>query len=77
MPDVLVRDVDILVLERLKLKAKRHSRSLQSELSLLLRRASERDERISRLDLVRNIRSSIKNVQNTDALELLRQDRRR
>ena len=77
MPDVLVRDVDILVLERLKSKAKRENRSLQSELSILLRRASEQDEPISRLDLVRKIRGSIKNVQKTDSVELLREDRDR
>ena len=77
MPDVLVRDVDILVLERLKSKAKRENRSLQSELSILLLRASEQDEPISRLDLVRKIRGSIKNVQKTDSVELLREDRDR
>ncbi|MBP6001879.1 MAG: hypothetical protein KA746_00460 [Pyrinomonadaceae bacterium] len=77
MPDVLVRDVDVVVLERLKSKAKRHNRSLQSELSVLLRRASEQEEPISRLELVRKIRSSIKNVQTTDSTELLREDRER
>ena len=77
MPDVLVRDVDDVVLERLKSKAKRHNRSLQSELSVLLRRASEQEEPISRLELVRKIRSSIKNVQTTDSTELLREDRER
>ena len=75
MPNVLVRDVDAFVLERLKLKAKRQNRSLQAELSLLLRRASEHDERISRLELVRKIRISIKNVQKTDSVELLREGR--
>lgn len=77
MPSVLVRDVEDEVLERLKMRAERNDRSLQSELSLLLRRASEQNDLASRLDIARKVRGSIKKAQTTDSVKLLREDRRR
>jgi len=41
MPDILVRDIDPEKLERLKARAKRNGRSLQSEAKLLLEKAAE------------------------------------
>ena len=40
VPDILVRDVDKATLERLKRRAKRHGRSLQSEAKRLLEQAA-------------------------------------
>ena len=40
MPDILVRDVKHETLERLKARAKRHGRSLQSEAKMLLEQAA-------------------------------------
>lgn len=40
MPDILVRGLDPGTLKRLKARAKRHGRSLQSEAKLLLERAA-------------------------------------
>ncbi|HBO44125.1 MAG TPA: hypothetical protein DD670_09375 [Planctomycetaceae bacterium] len=39
MPDILLRDLEPDTLARLKARAKRHGRSLQSELKILVRRA--------------------------------------
>jgi plasmid stability protein len=36
MPDVLVRDLDSQVLERLKTRARQHGRSLQGEIKAIL-----------------------------------------
>ncbi|MBN2450531.1 MAG: hypothetical protein JXR77_09075 [Lentisphaeria bacterium] len=40
MPDILIRDMDSEVVTRLKRRAKRHGRSLQSEARLLLEQAA-------------------------------------
>lgn len=77
MPNVLVRDVDISVLDRIKLYAKRQNRSLQAEMTLIMRDASERPDPSERLKEIRRIRASIKNKQQTDSAILLREDRDR
>ena len=41
MPEVLVRDLDPLVIKRLKARAREHRRSLQAELKSLLEREAE------------------------------------
>jgi len=41
MPDILVRDIDPEKLERLKARAKKNGRSLQSEAKLLIEKAAE------------------------------------
>jgi len=77
MPDVLIRDVDVAVLDRLKSRAKSQNRSLQSELSNILRDSANRREPMSELELIRSIRASITKKQQTDSVELLREDRNR
>ena len=77
MPDVLVRDVEVAVLDSLKLRAKRQNRSLQSEMKMIFREAAERREPLSELEVIRKIRASVKNPQTTDSVELLREDRNR
>ena len=52
MPDVLVRDLDSPVLAQLKRRAKKHHRSLQAELKMILVEAAEPDD-ISFEDAVR------------------------
>ena len=75
--DVLVRKVEIALLEKLRRKAKRQNRSLQAEMQLILRDAAERSEPTERLEEIRRIRASIKNKQQTDSAILLREDRDR
>ena len=40
MPDILIRGLDAQAVKRLKTRAKRHGRSLQSEAKLLLEQAA-------------------------------------
>lgn len=44
MPDILIRDVDGATLVRLKRRARRHGRSLQSEAKLLIEQAAGCDD---------------------------------
>lgn len=75
--DVLVRKVDIGILEKLRHKAKRQNRSLQAEMQVILRDAAKRSEPSERLEEIRRIRASIKNRRQTDSAILLREDRDR
>jgi plasmid stability protein len=77
MPNVLVRDVEVTVLDRLKLRAKRQNRSLQAEVKIILQNAAEQREPLSELELIRKIRASNTKVNKTDSAELLREDRDR
>ncbi len=77
MPDVLVRDVDVLVLDKIKLWAKRQNRSLQSEMKIIMSDAAKRREPLSELELIRKIRASNTKVNTTDSADLLREDRDR
>ncbi len=78
MPDVLVRNVPKKVLEGLKRRAKRHGRSLQQELKLLLAEVSEESVKdfAERARLIRERIARNAPVQS-DSTELIRQDRQR
>lgn len=78
MPDVLIRNVPKKVLEGLKRKAKRHGRSLQQELKLLLAEVSEDSVKdfAERARFVRERIAKYAPVQ-TDSAELIREDRQR
>jgi hypothetical protein len=76
MPNVLVRDVDISTLKKLKLMAAREGRSLQAEVQMILTRAAQ-NEPLSELETARKIRSSLSSRKPRDSSELLREDRRR
>lgn len=75
--DVLVRKVDVAVLDKIKEKAKRQKRSLQAEMMLMFRDAAEKSSALDRLEEIRRIRASIKNRLQTDSVVLLREDRDR
>lgn len=77
MPNILVRDVEVSVLDRLKLRAKRQNRSLQTEMKIILNKAAEQREPLSELELIRKIRASNTKVNKTDSADLLREDRDR
>lgn len=77
MPNVLVRDIDTNILDRLKKRAVVNHRSLQSEMQVILHEAAEKPERLSTLEAARRIRASLKNRNHTDSAELLREDRAR
>lgn len=81
MPNILVRDVEVSVLERLQLRAKRQNRSLQAEMKIILQDAAARREPLSELQLIRKFRSlntkSIKRTQLNYFVRIGIDDRRR
>ena len=76
MPNVLVRDVDEKVLEKLKNKASRNGRSLQREVQIILNEAID-FEPLSDAEVARKIKNSLRGRQHSDSAELLREDRNR
>lgn len=79
MPDVLVRDLGSPVLAQLKRRAKKHNRSLQAELRMILVDAAEPDD-ISFEDAVRfadEMRQKYAGKITGDSTDLIREDRDR
>ncbi len=79
MPDVLVRDLDSPVLAQLKKRAKKHHRSLQAELKMILVDAAEPDD-ISFEDAVRfadEMRSRYAGKITGDSTDIIREARDR
>lgn len=76
MPNVLVRDVDEKVLEKLKTKAARNGRSLQSEVQIILTDATK-FEPLSDALAAKKIKDSLRGREHSDSAELLREDRNR
>jgi len=77
MPNVLVRDVETSILEKLKDRAAKSGRSLQSEVQIILKDAATKPEPLSELETARKIRNSLKAHKQSDSAELLREDRDR
>jgi plasmid stability protein len=77
MPSVLVRDVETTVLEKLKSRAAKSGRSLQSEMQIILISAVNRAEPLSELETARKIRESLRVKNQSDSTELLREERQR
>lgn len=76
MTQVLVRDVEDTVLERLKERARRNGRSLQSELKLILEDAAGTSMAEARA-AARRVREQIAHYSASDSAALLREDRDR
>jgi len=77
MPNVLVRDVEITVLEKLKSRAASKGRSLQSEVKIILKDAAGMNKPLSELETARKIRASLTVKNQSDSSDLLREDRAR
>ena len=75
MADILIRGLDDKVVKRLKARAKRNGRSLQSEARMVLERAAA----LSVAEALRQARRSRKELGRhfSDSTELIREDRRR
>jgi plasmid stability protein len=73
---VLVRDLKVDVVARLKARAKRHGRSLQTELKQILEMAS-RHSAVDARALADRIRGQLAGRAHTDSVELLAEDRAR
>ncbi|CAN5144628.1 hypothetical protein BH23BAC3_BH23BAC3_11200 [soil metagenome] len=78
MPDVLIRNIDVKVLDRLKEKAKRNKRSLQEELKQLLETYSGvKNEHV--VKMVREIQEEYRSTEKLfpDSSEDISRDRQR
>ena len=74
MPDVLVRDLDAKVLDRLKAAAKANGRSLQAEIHDVLRRAGTRNLAETRRLSTRWLKR-LSRARHSDSAALIREDR--
>ncbi len=77
MPNVLVRDVETAILEKLKIRAAGNGRSLQSEVQIILKDAAAKAKPLSELETARKIRESLRVKNQSDSGELLCEDRGR
>ena len=81
MPEVLVRNLEEAVVERLKARARDNGRSLQAELKLILEQAARpapaRPSRAEYRALADQVRASLMNQPQTDSASLLAEDRAR
>ncbi len=77
MPNVLVRDVEPQILEKIKERAARNGRSLQTEVQIILRRSAETAEILSDIETAAKIKASLQGGNFSDSAELLREDRNR
>ncbi len=78
MPDILVRDIDPEKLERLKARAKKNGRSLQSEAKLLIEKAADEKTNEEVLALLENCKKEFANRKfSVSSVDLIREDRDR
>jgi len=76
MGDILIRNLDEQTLKRLKAQAKRHGRSLQSEVRLLVKRAAGADvDQIAAM--FDGWRKRFLGRRFSDSVRLIRDDRKR
>ena len=76
MAQILVRNLDEAVVERLKVRAMQHNRSLQNEIKTILEQAAQVDAKTA-LELALSIRKQFAGRAFTDSVELIREDRDR
>lgn len=76
MADILVRDVDSKTLSRLKARARRNKRSLQSEAKSILEAAAGYSDAEARR-VLRQWQEKLKGRRVLDSVRLLSEDRRR
>jgi antitoxin FitA len=74
MAQILMRNVDDKVVERLKKQASVNGRSLQAELRIVLEQAARMDMADAR-EMAARIREKLKGRQLSDSAELLREER--
>lgn len=77
MAQLLVRGLEPEIIDRLKIRAKQHHRSLQGEAKLILEEAAEKATWKEAMERARKIRKSFGNKKFSDSAELIRKDRDR
>ncbi len=76
MAELLVRNLNPDIVDRLKARARQHGRSLQSEVQRILEEAAGRRMEDARA-LADRIRASLAGLPQSDSVELLAEDRAR
>jgi plasmid stability protein len=76
MAQVLIRNLDEQTVDKLKARAARHGRSLQTELQAILERAAETDV-VNARALAARIRRELGGGKHSDSAALIAADRRR
>lgn len=76
MPNVLVRDVEVSVLEKLKNRAAENGRSLQAEVHFIIN-YFVKNEPLSDTEVARKIKDALRGREHSDSTKLLREDRDR
>lgn len=76
MPGLLVRDVEIEIIEKLKKRAKQNGRSLQGEVRSIIVGVIE-DDPLSDDETASAIKRSLRGREFSDSAVLLREDRNR
>jgi len=76
MAQVLIRDVDPEVVEKLKARAKRNRRSLEAEMRVIVHAAAQEPEATT-YDEVLRVRAMFAGRTFTDSTEIAREDRER
>lgn len=77
MPQVLVRDLDEVTVERLKERARRHGRSLQREAKAILEEAANAPTMADARAAAERVRRRFAGRVFSDSAELVREDRER
>lgn len=77
MAQILVRNLDQKVVDRLKKQAKAEGKSLQSEVKNILEDASNRVDRVTFFDGAQTIRRSLNGRKISDSATFIREERDR
>ncbi|MCK6438860.1 MAG: Arc family DNA-binding protein [Planctomycetes bacterium] len=76
MPAISIRGLDDKVVDRLRRRAKRHKRSLESEIRAILEQEAEHDQRLNAAKRIRKIAKKLTPAfKGVNTLELLREIR--
>lgn len=76
MPDLLIKDVDAQILEKLKVRAWYNRHSLQDEIRVILEDAAN-FEFSTGAEIARKIKDGLRGREHSNSAELLREDRAR
>jgi plasmid stability protein len=76
MAQIIVRNLDDVVVERLKARARANGRSLEAEVRLILEQSAKVDMATARQHVM-EIRKKLAGRKFTDSVELIREDRDR
>ncbi len=76
MAQILVRNLNKAIVDRLKARAMQHNRSLQNEVKTILEQAAQVDVKTAR-ELAMSIRKHFAGRAFSDSVDLIREDRDR